>query len=597
MSSPVRRRLTAALAVLAGFAVAVTGAIGAQAAPPYATEATVTSISFLETPVVSGELAELEGTWELPDNPATPAGFVVPLPAGLQGFPDQFPLLTPDGATEMGQCTVTGTQIFCDLDSAYLAEHPLNISGTFNFWAQVTTEVTEEQEVTYDFGDVSTTVIVTPGACPDCVFEGTENSKRGTYDRDTDTITWVVGVEAPATGMAGGETVTVVDTPGPGQEILPGTFVRHTNETGVQPDGETGPIGWQPKPTADYTVSADNATVTFVSEPGYFYRVVYQTRIIDGGAAQNYTNAAEITVTGQGSETVSDEVERFDGGGTGGGDQVGRFSITKDVLWPGDPIPELAFEGSFTATAPGGAVTTGEFTVQDGFTWTSEPYLAGSIIHLEEFAPTEPASFDWGTPVFSANDFPVSASSVVSVTLTNEATLATGVFSAAKALEGDAAGMVPEDATFTLSYDYPAGPGFRAGSGTLTLPADGTVVQSQPLPVGAVLTLAELAPDDVTGAVWGTPVLSSQTVTIGRDTVVEVTVTNTLTAYPPVEPTPSVEPTPPPVEPTPPPVEPTPPALATTGSDFAALPVAGMALLLTIAGGILLRRSRVRSQD
>ncbi|WP_162253401.1 DUF5979 domain-containing protein [Microbacterium sp. Root180] len=579
MTSRVRRRVTAVLATLVGFVLGVSGAIGAQAAPPFATEATLTSISFVQSSVESGQLAELEGTWELPDNPATPAGFVVPLPEGLQGLSDAFPLLAPDGVTEMGQCTVTETEIVCDLDSAYLAEHPLNISGSFNFWAEVTTVVTEDQEVTYDFGDASTTVVVTPGACPDCVFDGTNNNKRGEYDPDTDTITWVVGVKAPATGMAGGETVTVVDLPGPGQEILPGTFVRHTDEIGVQPDGETGPIGWHPKPAGEYSVSADNSTVTFVSEPGYFYRVVYTTRITDGGAEQIYTNDAEITITGQGTVTVSDEVERFGGGGNGGGDRVGRFSITKDVLWPSDPIPSLVFEGTFTVTAPDGTVTNGQFTVQDGSTWTSEPYLGGSVIHLEEFAPTQPASFDWATPVFSMNDFLVPYGAVAAVTLTNEAALATGVFSAAKALTGNAVDLVPADATFTLTYTYPAGAGFPAGSGSLTLPADGTVVPSEPLPVGAVLTLAELTPDDVDGATWDTPQLSTRTVTIARDTLVEVIVTNTITAPPPVTP------------PTPPRV------LATTGSAFPALPVTGMAVLAAIAGGILVQRSRVRRED
>ncbi|MCW3492792.1 DUF5979 domain-containing protein [Microbacterium sp. SSM24] len=579
MSSLVRRGTAAALAALLGFAAAVAGAGAAQAAPPYATEATITSMAFAQSTVQSGSLAELQGTWSLPDDPETPAGFVVPLPEGLQGNADAFSLLAPDGVTEMGHCTVTETQIVCDFDAAYLAEHPRGLSGTFDFWARVTTTVTQATEVTYDLDGVSAAITVTPAACPDCVFNGSSNNKRGVYNRDSDTITWTVGIKAPATGMVGGETVTVVDRPGPGIEILPGTIVRHTDQTGRLPVGEVQPIGWRNKPAGEYSVSADNATVTFESQPGYFYRVIYTTRITDGGAAHTYTNDADITIEGQRTVTVTGSTTRTGGGGTGSGDRVGRFDITKDVLWPADPVPGLVFEGSFTVTAPDGAVSSGTFTVGDGSTWTSPSYPEGSIVHLEEFTPTQPAGMDWATPVFSANDFAISASGVTAVTLTNEAVLATGVFSASKVLEGTGADLVPDDAEFTLSYTYPAGEGFPAGSGELTLPADGTVVESDPLPVGAILTLAEVAPEFITGAVWGTPRLSTSTVTIGRDTQVEVTLTNPITATPPVVKTEGQ------------------PTLANTGLGMPVAPFAALAVLLGVVGISLLQRTRARNAE
>lgn len=585
MSTGSSRRLARWLvALVAAFAAIVSGGVVAQAAPPYATEATITSIDFRQSTVESGELAQLDGAWSLPDNPTAPAGFVVNLPEGLQGYADDFPLLAPDGVTEMGQCTVTATQIICDIDSDYIADHPLNLSGTFNFWAEVTTEVTEDEEVTYDFDDTSTTVTVTPGdgSCPDCPFNGTSNYKQGTYDPETDTITWIVNVKAPVTGMVGGETVTIVDTPGPGQELLPGTRMRHANQIGTQPDGETGPIGWRAKPANSYTVSPDGATVTFTSEPGFFYRIVYTTRITDGGAAETYSNDADISVTGRRTVTVTDEEQRRGGGGTGSGDDVGRFSITKDVIWNSEPVDGLTFEGTFTVIDPEGEEFAGEFQVADGATWTSEQYPAGSVVHLEEIAPNGPYNLAWAEPVFSINDFAIADDTVTAVTLTNEATLELGRLGVKKELEGSGAGLVPTDATFILDYTYPAGQGFPAGSGQLVLPADGTTVWTDPLPASAVVTFTERTPAGVDGATWEiVPSPATLTVPCGDATSVHV-ITNTITENPPQN------------EPEQP-EEPEQPVLASTGGALLAAPFIGGAILLIGVGIAAQVRQRTRS--
>ncbi|WP_298012421.1 hypothetical protein [uncultured Microbacterium sp.] len=96
-----QRRMLRALAALAGglglIAGAALGATAAPAAPPYATTATITSLAFDEKTVASGSTTSLSGTWSLPDNAATPAGFVVDLPAGLRGRTDSFSLLDPKG--------------------------------------------------------------------------------------------------------------------------------------------------------------------------------------------------------------------------------------------------------------------------------------------------------------------------------------------------------------------------------------------------------------------------------------------------------------------------------------------------------------------
>ncbi|MCZ0710985.1 DUF5979 domain-containing protein [Microbacterium paraoxydans] len=152
--SRVARRVAAVAMIVGGFVGALLVPVAATAAPPYTTGATVESLAFTEKAVASGTKAELTGTWSLPDNPVAPAGFVVELPEGLRGLPETFPLLDAAGA-EAGRCVTTAAQLVCDIDSAYLEEHPVGLSGGFSFWATVTTEVSETTTVTYDFGEVT----------------------------------------------------------------------------------------------------------------------------------------------------------------------------------------------------------------------------------------------------------------------------------------------------------------------------------------------------------------------------------------------------------------------------------------------------------
>lgn len=153
------------VAIIVGAALAAGVAVAAAAAPPYATEAAITSLTFVDDLVESGRSTQLSGEWALPDDPATPAGFTVDLPEGLQGLSDAFDLLDPDGEP-MGSCVVTATQIVCDIDADYIAAHPRSLRGTFDFWATVTTTVTQDTTTTYDFGDVEDTVTVTPPTAP-----------------------------------------------------------------------------------------------------------------------------------------------------------------------------------------------------------------------------------------------------------------------------------------------------------------------------------------------------------------------------------------------------------------------------------------------
>ncbi len=433
--------------LLLALVVAVLGlAPAAAAAPPYATDATLTSLEFTQSTVTSGSDARLDGAWSLPDDPATPAGFSVTLPAGLQGLSDSFNLLDPDGVV-MGSCVVTATALNCDIDDDYVAANPRNLQGTFNFWATVTTTVTEATEVTYDFGDVSSTVTVVPpdGPCEDCTFEGLENDKYGAYERSDNTIFWVIDIEAPVTGMAGGETVSVLERLGPNQTLqMDGARPLITVTTTNVVDAEGNLTDWQ-EIDSTQVLTPEGWLTTFVTEPGMFYSLEVFVDVTDAGAAGIYRNAAEITIEGQETVSVSGEVRRQGGGGTGSGTGVGTFSVTKQVDWNGQPVSGLTFDGTYTVTAPDGsvAVADGTFSVGEGATWTSPSYPTGSVIHLEETLPSGPAGIIWADPEFSRNDFVVGDGSTTAVTLTNTATRLNPSFSLVKSTNGEDADQAP----------------------------------------------------------------------------------------------------------------------------------------------------------
>jgi LPXTG-motif cell wall-anchored protein len=539
-----RRRPAGLIAILALLLSAIVGAGAATAAPPYTTEATITSVDFRVEEVTSGSTAQLDLTWELADHPASPAGFVVDLPKALQGHVDSFPLLDAHG-TAMGACTVTAARVYCDLDAEYLAENPLNISGGLSFWVKVRTEVTERTEVTYDVEGVEATITVNPpssGTCVEnCEFTGRGSYKWGSYDTATDTASWHVVVKAPAQGMAGGQQLTVTDRVGAGQEIT-SVRVRHTDTLVIDGNGREAPGRYVTMDPSGYAVSDDLSTVTLTTEQGFFYVVDYVTAITDGGTSATYTNEADITIAGETTKTVRAEVINKGGAGTGSGTNVGAFTITKEVLGAAEAAAGMTFTGSYAVTTPGGNVREGTFEVTDGQTWTSPDFPRGSTVHLTEATPAGPANVSWAAPAFSENDFTLGSGTLTAVTLTNEATLLTGAFSIAKVIEGDGAALVPVETTFVVTYSYPAGPGYEAGSGELLVPADGSVVESPQLPAGAVLTLTELDPAAIAGLTWDAPQFTTDSVTVAAGEVTAVQLTNTASATPPADPPTTAEP-------------------------------------------------------
>lgn len=579
------RRGAAVAVLLAGLVGVVFAPLSASAAPPYATEATIGSLQFTDSVIQSGTKAELTGTWSLPDNPTTPAGFVVDLPAGLRGLQDSFPLLDSAGE-RVANCVTTETQLVCDFDSAYVNAHPVGLSGGFSFWTTVTTEVTEQTTTDYDFGTVTATVEVTPAWSPcteNCTFGGRPNSKGGEYDNATNTIVWEVAVGAGPRGMTGGQSVVVKDVLGSNQVLIsesatgeryPALWATNTLET--LPNGHMVPGPFTRLPASDYTVSADGTTVTFTASEGYFYDVEYLSQATDGGAAGMYENDAEVTVGTETTSTNTAQVTRHGGSGTGTGTEVGTFTIAKTLLGASANLDGLTYHGSYIVTSAGRATVSGEFSVQAGTTWTSPSFPAGSAVELSESLTGLPANLDWATPVFSPQKFVIGGGSTVDVSLTNTATLRTQSFTALKTVSGPSAAtaLVPTDTGYVIEYSYPAGPGFPAGSGEIELKA-GAPVAAPALPVGADVTIRERAPKPIEGITWGTPTISPARFTVAGQTIT-VSVKNPVTTATPPPKTPGT-------------------GLASTGME-ASTSVLLLAALLLGGGTSLVIGRRIRSR-
>ncbi|MBE7700491.1 choice-of-anchor A family protein [Oerskovia sp. Sa1BUA8] len=223
-------------------------------------------------------------------------------------------------------------------------------------------------------------------------------------------------------------------------------------------------------------------------------------------------------------------------------ENTGTFTVTKRVV--GDAESRVPDATSFTvgySYTDGGAQVTGDLVVAaDGRLVSGPAHLTtGTVVTLSE--PTLPTipGVAWGTPSFSPSDeITIGEGGSVAVTLTNTARVQQGGFSVGKAIDGDAADLVPAGTEFTVAYSYElAG---APTSGTLRVGADGTVQAGpQDLPVGSVVTFSETDLPTVPGVVWGAPVFTVDgkpvtSVTIGDGGNPTVTVTNT--AHPVVAP-------------------------------------------------------------
>lgn len=544
-----RKLFAPAIAVATAGMLLLSGVGAAQAAAPFTTTGSIDSVDFRKDTVESGLLTQLRATWSFPDRPSTPAGFTIDLPADLQGREEKFQL-TADGddTTVIANCEVTATQLECELDPAYVAANPLGLKGNVYFWVRVTTEVTKTTEVVYEIGGHDVTVTVTPPnpwVCTENCELNWDYAKDGWINYDTDRMVWYTHVKAPRGGMDGGLNVTVKDSPDQNQKlIIDDKFnpqLQRANELGVNEFGVEVPVNWEIVPRSDYTVDPDG-TVHFTTDQGYYYQVRFMTeRLAD---VTEYSNHVDFWINGykDGEAETTATVQK--GGGTGLGSDVGTFTIVKSVDGAPNLPEDMLFTGTYTVTPPAGDPIVGAWEVRDGGKFVSKEFPRGSTVTLTEDTPTEPANITW-TSSFATNGFTLVGSENTDVALKNTATVKVSQFTAKKVFDGsDAAkALVPATTAFQVDYAYEAGVGFEAGSGSLTVLADGTPVTSPDLPVGAVLTFSEVTPAAIDGLTWGEATFSPSTLTIGDGVVGELTLTNTVSTVPTPTPTPTDTPT------------------------------------------------------
>lgn len=220
---------------------------------------------------------------------------------------------------------------------------------------------------------------------------------------------------------------------------------------------------------------------------------------------------------------------------------LGGFAVTKAVEGTGAELVGDDVEFTVNYSYPAGewfAAGEGSLTVTNGETATVEGVPAGAVVTLEEVLPADPENGTWVSASFpDGNIVTVEKNVVADVALVNEIELGKGGFSIQKFIEGTGKDLVPEGAMFTVYYEYEAGVGFEAGQGSLDVSADGTVTTVDGLPAGAEVRLTEGTPTGVDGATWVGHEFSTETVTVGKSEIVEVTLTNTITADEPPTPT------------------------------------------------------------
>jgi len=538
--------------------VAVTGVLAVPAASAASgTPISIDAVRFATSEIPDGSRQELTVDWSVPGEASNPVTVTVALPEGLKGHADRFSMLDPDGQ-RAGECVVTATKITCTVDPAYVEGHELDMHGSFTFAAEVWLENVETVEHVFEFGDVSTSVTVTPN--PDrcvehCEFGGWGAWKSGSYQNLSDTISWWVGVPAGADGIPAGMRIKVEDRIDPAVfELVGAPRVLEARSLSYDSLGRQSPVfAW--KPASEYTVSKDRSTVEFTSVKGLgdrapkgqqgiggsIYEVVWDVKVLDEGKAKTYTNTASWEIEGEKKGVTTGTATRYSGSGTVVGRNFGKFQLTKELTGDTSLAPEFTVRYS---TSLDGVVTEQKpITIRAGESFLSEELFKGTTVTLEEIVPNGPANVEWADPVFvlpdgtetdrvaltfsSANG---NLGKVSEIRLKNRATLDRSTLGAAKAIVNEDGMRIPADTVFALNYRWAADPAkvIPQGAGTVQLPADGRRVEIPGLPVGAVVDFSESALAAVPGATWQQPVIAPSRVTVGADGGVEVRVANTL---------------------------------------------------------------------
>lgn len=302
------------------------------------------------------------------------------------------------------------------------------------------------------------------------------------------------------------------------------------------------------------TVAGQDITFTITQPSGekfnrdYQYVIQYTTCTTSGGIdAKNteYTNKIE----GSGIDQSGRTTMNYSGSGTGTGVAKGSVGIAKKVTGPGAPfvrdgthftvrVEEFApgkteAETSYDLTVPLNSAEPVKGKFQRGTGWT---------MRITEPRITDVAGVVFGTPKFTASTgvtvnetgdvaiATITPKTNIAVELTNTAEL--GQMSVTKVLEGAAANEVDPNKVygFHATIDTPVGVPDE-NPRAFELMAGGVHTLTN-LPIGSVVTVSEVKPNNDDRFTWADPVVSPNPVTITADNVTTpaaVTVTNSVT--------------------------------------------------------------------
>ncbi|MBF4514086.1 LPXTG cell wall anchor domain-containing protein [Plantibacter sp. VKM Ac-2885] len=553
----------------------------------------VTSVDIVNAPpYVKDAQYQVNATWAVPDSAQPGDTFTLNFPDALVGFAATIDLPDADG-NSVGTCTVSDSQFVCTL-SDFVATHN-NVHGTLNFNAKFVETFTEEQ-VQFTTGNNVTIVTDVEGgvgtAGPDDV--PTVPTKFGYMNNDGKTMTWVIRVPSEDLG-SGSNAVITDDYDAPLVFDSANLTVRSIDKADWAQKDDTAAwtyLGQGVTPGSTYTLTdrpADTAFDVGLNGPNTDGTRIYEVSVImdlpaDVATGDVFNNRAVVN----GSTYTATQVEYVGAGGSGEGDSLGDFTVTKKVTGSGAQRVAGAEYTVDYSYLDGSSPVTGQLTIADGETEGRINVPEGAVITLSEVAPVG-TGVAYGTPVFSGTGVTDNGDGTATVTiidgviaieLENPVAIQYTQFAVTKTVTGSGkAKVVGAEYTVNMSAVYPGHAENHAGTFEIT---DGTVYTVTEVPVGTVITLSEVKAT-ADGVNYGTPVFSGEGLTHNADGsatftagagLLEIGLENPVTVFPPAE-TPS-----------------TPPHLAATGVDSPPLIAIGTLLLITGAFALVARRRR-----
>lgn len=572
------KHLAVVLGTLAGFTTLLLPSSPATAAViPDA----ITAVSVVDDSVQYGDQVRIEVNWALPDSAAAGDTFWLQLPDVFTRHRTTFDLRSPSGevvATAAvaadGRVTFTATDFVASHDS---------VAGSAYFSVTFTSEMTGGGLITVEFPTSSTVHTDEIEVLPFTPIDRSGPVKAGFWTDPDDqglaspegALTWSI---ASPRGPA--DQLRFDDEANPGQAFrCDEVLVERTTTT----DDFSGYLlDLTPVAATDYDLSCSAAGWSLnLTRPLAADEIVQVTLTADitDPTLEGYTNDAVVT-TGTRDRVTTATVSRFDAGGIGDGDGMGPLRIVKTVKgplpvalaepfvvrvdcdWHGSPAP--GYPRSVTFDGAGSAVL-------------QAPIASRCVAAETETGGAENVSVVPESGVTVTKD----AAGTVEIVVTNTFE-PTGSFAITKALAGPlTADDLAADTSFEVTYTVNGEPAPEP----LVLQV-GETTSSPQFPVGTeiVLTESDPGPDALpqdyvwTGSTFTLGGVETDRLTITADgeahAASEVTLTNHMAIVAP---------------PTEAPVPPSGSPLPDTGSSPWMVPAGAIALVLVLAGAVLVR--------